>query len=68
MDFGKLLIVAGFGIAALGMLMKLGVGFGWFGRLPGISTLSGTVTLPLPGGHLHSRQCVADAADAPDEI
>lgn len=35
MDLGKLLIAAGLAIAALGLLMKLGVGFGWLGRLPG---------------------------------
>ena len=35
MDLGKLLIVVGLATAALGLLIKLGVGFGWLGRLPG---------------------------------
>jgi hypothetical protein len=32
---GKILVIAGIGIAALGALIWLLAGTGWFGRLPG---------------------------------
>ena len=35
METGKLLVAVGLAIAALGALMMSGIGFGWFGRLPG---------------------------------
>jgi hypothetical protein len=35
METGKLLVAVGLAIVALGVLMMSGVGFGWFGRLPG---------------------------------
>ena len=34
-DLGKLLVIAGLAIAAIGVLLWSGVGRGWFGRLPG---------------------------------
>jgi hypothetical protein len=34
-EVGKLLVVAGLLIAGLGLLLWLGAGAGWFGRLPG---------------------------------
>jgi hypothetical protein len=34
-DFGRVLVVAGLLIAAVGALLWSGVGRGWFGRLPG---------------------------------
>lgn len=34
-DFGKILIVVGLVIAAVGLLLWTGVGKGWFGKLPG---------------------------------
>jgi hypothetical protein len=35
METGKLLVAVGLAIVTLGALMMSGVGFGWFGRLPG---------------------------------
>ena len=35
METGKILVAIGLVIAAIGGLMMSGVGFGWFGRLPG---------------------------------
>jgi hypothetical protein len=35
MEAGKLLLGIGLVIAIIGALMMSGVGFGWFGRLPG---------------------------------
>jgi uncharacterized protein YybS (DUF2232 family) len=34
-EIGKFLLVAGVVIAIIGALMMLGLGKGWFGRLPG---------------------------------
>lgn len=34
-DLGKVLVIVGLMIAAVGGLMMLGFGKGWFGRLPG---------------------------------
>ncbi len=34
-DFGKFLVVVGFGIAAVGLLIWSGIGKGWLGHLPG---------------------------------
>jgi hypothetical protein len=34
-DLGKLLVITGLAIAAIGVLLWSGVGRGWFGRLPG---------------------------------
>ena len=34
-DLGKILVVAGLAIAAIGALLWSGFGKGWFGRLPG---------------------------------
>ena len=34
-DLGKLLVIVGLAIAAVGALIWSGVGKGWFGRLPG---------------------------------
>jgi uncharacterized protein YybS (DUF2232 family) len=34
-DFGRVLVVVGLLIAAVGALLWSGVGRGWFGRLPG---------------------------------
>ena len=34
-QLGKLLVVAGLALAALGAILWSGVGPGWFGRLPG---------------------------------
>ena len=34
-DLGKLLVIAGLVIAAIGALIWSGFGRGWFGRLPG---------------------------------
>lgn len=35
MEIGKLLVIVGLALAAVGALMMSGVGFGWLGRLPG---------------------------------
>ena len=34
-DIGKMLVIVGLGIAILGLLLWLGVGRGWLGKLPG---------------------------------
>ena len=34
-DLGKLIFFVGVAIAAIGLLMWMGVGRGWFGKLPG---------------------------------
>src|SRR5437868_3413450 len=34
-ELGKLLIIVGLGIAAVGVLLWTGIGKGWLGRLPG---------------------------------
>jgi Protein of unknown function (DUF2905) len=34
-DFGKLLVILGFAVAAVGVWLWSGRGFGWLGRLPG---------------------------------
>ena len=34
-EFGKILVVIGLMIAAIGLLLWSGLGRGWFGRLPG---------------------------------
>jgi hypothetical protein len=34
-DFGKMLVIAGLVIAAIGVLLWSGFGRGWLGRLPG---------------------------------
>lgn len=34
-DLGKLLVIAGLIMAAVGLVLWFGVGRGWFGRLPG---------------------------------
>ncbi len=34
-DFGKLLIILGLAVAAMGVWLWSGRGFGWLGRLPG---------------------------------
>jgi hypothetical protein len=39
-DIGKMLVVVGLGIAVVGLLLWLGVGKGWLGKLPGDIELS----------------------------
>ncbi len=34
-DLGKMLVIVGLAIAAVGVLIWSGIGKGWFGRLPG---------------------------------
>ena len=34
-DLGKLLVIVGLAIAAVGLLLWTGIGRGWLGRLPG---------------------------------
>lgn len=34
-EFGKLLMILGFGLAGIGLLLWLGVGRSWLGKLPG---------------------------------
>ena len=34
-ELGKILVLAGLGLAAIGLLLWAGVGKGWFGKLPG---------------------------------
>jgi hypothetical protein len=39
-DIGKMLVLVGLGIAGVGLLLWLGVGKGWLGKLPGDIELS----------------------------
>jgi Protein of unknown function (DUF2905) len=34
-EFGKLLVIVGLAVAAVGLLLWAGVGKGWFGQIPG---------------------------------
>ena len=48
-DLGKLLVILGLVIAALGALLWSGIGRGWLGRLPGdIHYTRGNFTFALP--------------------
>jgi hypothetical protein len=40
-EVGKILFIAGLALAGLGLLLWLGLGTGWFGRLPEIFILNG---------------------------
>ena len=48
-DLGKLIFFVGVAIAVVGLLMWMGVGKGWFGKLPGdISYSRGNVSFHFP--------------------
>jgi uncharacterized protein YybS (DUF2232 family) len=48
-DLGKILVVVGLVIVALGLLVWSGIGKGWFGRLPGdIHYTRGNFTFYFP--------------------
>lgn len=48
-ELGKILIIVGLGIAAIGFLIRNGFGKGWLGRLPGdVHWSSGNFNLHFP--------------------
>jgi hypothetical protein len=48
-ELGKILVIAGLTMAAVGVLLWLGVGKSWFGRLPGdISYTRGNFSFHFP--------------------
>ncbi|HEV2392651.1 MAG TPA: DUF2905 domain-containing protein [Verrucomicrobiae bacterium] len=48
-ELGKFLVIAGLGLAALGVLLWTGFGRGWLGRLPGdINYTKGNFTFYFP--------------------
>jgi len=48
-DLGKLIFFVGVAIAGIGLLMWMGVGRGWFGKLPGdINYSRGNFSFPFP--------------------
>ena len=48
-DLGKLIFFVGVAIAVIGLLMWMGVGRGWFGKLPGdINYSRGNVSFHFP--------------------
>ena len=48
-EIGKLLVIVGLAVAAVGLLLWTGVGKGWFGQMPGdISYSRGNFKLYFP--------------------
>lgn len=48
-EFGKMLVIAGLMIASIGLLIWMGFGKGWIGRLPGdIHYTKGNFSLHFP--------------------